>query len=225
MRVIKFVKKYINYIFIAVSIFIAGTLVGSYVTTHKNNVAIFLIYQRTNISIALLTGILSGTIVGAYFDIKQKLIETQEYVRILVNHLILIRRGIDDYINDKGQSLLDEYLIKSSILNIGFEKYKKYMDKKIILLIKNALDSKSNSELAYSHIVNYTNAVDKLLKKNETKKNTELSFESKELIKTQTNSYIDSYNAKILEEKNILLDNQKKIHELTLEIHEKSIKT
>jgi hypothetical protein len=222
MRVNKVTYNYIAYVILAVSIFIAGILVGSYITKHTNSIANFLIYQRTNISIALLTGILSGAIVGIYFEIKQKHIETLEYLRILISQFILICQGLDDFLKNDKQDLLEEYLIKDHSLYHGYAKYRKFMDKEMQQHLQKILDLRTKSENAYRNIKSISNAINNLKKrKEETNRDSNLRVETIISNRIQIESYIDSYKSEIITKRSLLAENRDKISDLEDKIFRK----
>jgi len=213
---IRWIKRHLGLLFIGLSIFIIGILVGSYVTKQSSSISEFLLNQRINLMIGILTGLftglLSGIVVSSYFDDIQKQIDAKEYTRTLGTKLLIIWRGINDFLFRDDGSILDEYLIKDRSVYLGFNRYRKYMSKEMFLIVKRAIESRKEYESAYRNIKAYLDAINDFEKRQ--------NKENKRLIYPK----IESYKKEIDEKKTILKESQKVIMDIHDEIFMKKEK-
>lgn len=184
-------------------------------TLHSNSFTNFLIRERTNIIISFFTGIVSGLVVSQYFSSIQKRIDTHDYIKTLIDKLIFIKNGINEYFKYSSESSLEEYLAKDNSINRGFHKYKRYMDKNMLNFVKKAVECRNNSELTYKNIKRSLKAIEEFEKDiTEIKKIEYLTIENRDKMIEDKQSYIRSFNKQIEEDKKVLKENENLINDL-----------
>jgi uncharacterized protein YneF (UPF0154 family) len=221
MKLIKNIKNHINFT-IGIT-FIVGILTGSYITRHDNSLSVFLLNQRANIIIALLTGVISGYVVSLYFDSKQKKLESKEFVRLFKNYLIIFKRGIIDFLESDIPSVFEQYPIGENTFGVSFDKYEGYISEEMKPLIKKALEIVQESKSSYNKIKIYSESNTKsLIEKEKYDKNIFSTEDSKGKLSDKIDDEIKNNIINISIEKAILSESSNKIQDLIIQIHELS---
>jgi hypothetical protein len=110
-------------------------------------------YQRANIFIGLFTGTITGGIISLFFYFYDNIKGARLFKWELVVELGLIRKSIHRYCDYNEKEWIEDLFVKSgNKLNRDFDKYMRFLNKDLKVLIKHALRRISISKRTYLNI-------------------------------------------------------------------------
>ncbi|MDT8715543.1 hypothetical protein IAI10_02570 [Clostridium sp. 19966] len=125
------IKKRLLFGIIIIIFFIIGIFVGSYLTKINNTFGIFLINNRSNIVIGIITGIVSSTIMAIGFYFKSIFDEADIFCRNLLNQLMIMDILLSKF--DRQSKSMDKeiYIICHEVI-VKQGRYEKYIKDKTL---------------------------------------------------------------------------------------------
>ena len=147
-------KNIVFRIFLLITIllcfFVVGALIGSYATRHSSSLSIWLIAQRANLIIGIVTGVITS--LGVYWVENNK--GKKEFLRITSAEIVILTRNIKRALSNKDEYICDDILLTIAKVRSGIVLYNLFLSKKLtatlteinkILCESNSLISSINS--------------------------------------------------------------------------------